>query len=387
VRNSKRTTIWHHFIKALPLTLIAMAIAVVGVLAATGTLDSPAGPGSTSSYSLEDVYQRLTNGMAGSASAFTEPAVAPGIGTMHSINDLMAAAPELDDEDGATASEVLSGSTYWGLTNGEWGVQTGTMPEGSDVSGLDGSLTIDLPEGYYSGNTATAMDADLLAGNIKSGVEIFGVAGAIPEGADVTGREGSLTIDLPEGYYVDAEATAFDSDLLSENIMSGVNIFGVEGSTSNTTCTCEGTMSGDRWCDNGDGTVTDLLGYYGMGKCLVWLKDAACLGLKPWQNPEGDDAFARVAGLKNGVCGLSDGSVIGNWWLPSLSQLFHLKVGVDPVWTENMFAFTGIGDYYWSSNAFNSTDAVFSSMVNLGGYGLIDPRGQRNLVWAVRYGF
>jgi hypothetical protein len=146
-------------------------------------------------------------------------------------------------------------------------------------------------------------------------------------------------------------------------------------------------MSGDRWCDNGDGTVTDLLGYYGMGKCLVWLKDAACLGLKPWQNPEGDDAFARVAGLKNGVCGLSDGSVIGNWWLPSLSQLFHLKVGEDPVWTENMFAFTGIGDYYWSSNAFNSTDAVFSSMVNLGGYGLIDPRGQRNLVWAVRYGF
>ena len=185
MRNPKRTTIWHYFIKALPLTLIAMAIAVVGVLAATGTLDSPADPGSTSSFSLEDVYQRLTNGAAGSQRAFTEPAVAPGTGTMHTINDIMAAAPELDDEDGATASDVLAGSTYWGLTNGEWGVQTGTMPEGSDVVGEEGSLIIDIPDACYSGKTATAVDDNLNPLNIKLGVTILGVEGKYRPGWSV----------------------------------------------------------------------------------------------------------------------------------------------------------------------------------------------------------
>jgi hypothetical protein len=224
-----KPTIWQHFIKALPLTLIAMAIAVVGVLAATGALDSPADPDSTLSFSLEDVYQRLTSGAAGSQRAFTEPTVAPGTGTMHTINDIMAAAPEQDDDTGATASDVAPGKTFWGLTDGEWGLQTGSMPVGSDVLGEEGSLTIDIPDACYSGNTTTARDADLLAENIKSGVEIFGVTGAVPEGADVTGGEGELSFAIPEGCYAGNTATARDGDLLAGNIKSGVDLFGVTG--------------------------------------------------------------------------------------------------------------------------------------------------------------
>lgn len=33
-------------------------------------------------------------------------------------------------------------------------------------------------------------------------------------------------------------------------------------------CTCKGTLYENRWCDNGNGTVTDLT------TCLVWLKKA-----------------------------------------------------------------------------------------------------------------
>ncbi|MBW1813845.1 MAG: hypothetical protein JRJ39_09275 [Deltaproteobacteria bacterium] len=40
---------------------------------------------------------------------------------------------------------------------------------------------------------------------------------------------------------------------------------------------CKGTQStGGRWCDNGDGTVTD------MTTCLVWLKYANWGGTRMW---------------------------------------------------------------------------------------------------------
>ena len=60
-------SIWKHFLKSLPLTLLAILIAgTIGVMAGAN-LDSPAAPGSTSSYTLEDLYQRLVNGTAGRA--------------------------------------------------------------------------------------------------------------------------------------------------------------------------------------------------------------------------------------------------------------------------------------------------------------------------------
>ena len=171
-------SIWKHFIKSLPLTLVAMALTAVAVLAATGTTDSAAVPGSTSSYTLEDLYQRLVSGTTGIQSTFSEPSSAPGMGTMHDINALMAAAPMRDDANGATTADVLPGTTFWGLTNGEWGQQTGSMPLGSDVTGADGSISFTIPDGYYSGSTATAQDSDLVPENIAYGVTIFGVLGS-----------------------------------------------------------------------------------------------------------------------------------------------------------------------------------------------------------------
>ena len=164
------------FPQILLIVVFSVLVTAVGVLAASGTTDSPAAPGSTSSYTLEDLYQRLVNGTTGTQSTFMEPSVAPGTGTMHDINALMAAAPE-EDPNGATTDDVLPGKTFWGLTNGEWGLQTGGITTGSDVTGSDGNITFNIPDGYYSGNTATAVDADLLAENIKAGVTIFGVTG------------------------------------------------------------------------------------------------------------------------------------------------------------------------------------------------------------------
>ena len=54
---------------------------------------------------------------------------------------------------------------------------------GDDIIGAEGALVISIPAAKYpAGKTATARDADLTAGNIKDGVDIFGVEGSF-EGA------------------------------------------------------------------------------------------------------------------------------------------------------------------------------------------------------------
>jgi hypothetical protein len=45
---------------------------------------------------------------------------------MHTLDDIMAIAPAVDDTNGAAPGDVLNGKTYWGLrTDGTWGAQTG----------------------------------------------------------------------------------------------------------------------------------------------------------------------------------------------------------------------------------------------------------------------
>ena len=62
--------------------------AAAGPTAAVGTLDSPGPPGSTYSYTLEDIYNRLNDGTAGTQSAFTEPASGPTEGTGHTLDEI-----------------------------------------------------------------------------------------------------------------------------------------------------------------------------------------------------------------------------------------------------------------------------------------------------------
>ena len=92
------------------------------------------------------------------------------------------------------AADVLSGATFWGLTHGEWGLQTGSMTQGSDVTGADGERTFNIPDGCYSGNTATAQDSDLSPLNIMHGVNIFGVEGKAQIGWSVYNQKDSSYI-------------------------------------------------------------------------------------------------------------------------------------------------------------------------------------------------
>jgi hypothetical protein len=122
-----------------------------------------------------------------------------------------------------------------------------------------------------------------------------------------------------------------------------------------------------RFTDNGNGTVTDNL------TGLIWLQDANCFeaGL-PWADAlAGSNALfdgCTTCGGTEGDCGLSDGSVPGDWRLPNryeLESLMDLAFS-DPAlsnaagtghWVEGD-AFSGVqsfsddspaASYYWSS--------------------------------------
>ena len=279
--------------KLIVLSVVA-ALAVVAVVVYAGNPDTPPGPPEmTSSYRLEDIYDRLSTGAAGTQITFTEPISGPTVGTGHTLDEIMAVAPSVDDTNGATAAQVVSGTTYWGLRSGAWGLQTGLAAVGGNVTGDDGQLTFAIPDGFYTGSkTATAQDADLIAGNIAQGVDLFGVtgsaavatgdatpadvltgttfssgsgsglSGAMPDNGAVTLTPTTTQQTIAAGYHNGSGYVEGDADLATGNIRSGTNLFGVAGDPN-----VVDTSSGDAaaadilsdqvaWVDGGEVTGT-----------------------------------------------------------------------------------------------------------------------------------
>lgn len=108
-----------------------LAVMVAGA-AFAGSLEAPAGPNDPESamFTLDDIYQRLTTGAAGEkrTGAFTEPGNGPqGMDTANpTLDEVMSAAPVMDNVNGATPDDVAAGKTFWGLKDGVWGLQVGT---------------------------------------------------------------------------------------------------------------------------------------------------------------------------------------------------------------------------------------------------------------------
>lgn len=93
----------------------------------------------------------------------------------------------------ATAAEILSGKTAYG---GKQKI-TGTMPNKGkvDLKVVDKNK-VSIPAGYHDGSGSAAIDeteaAKIIAGNIKSGVEILGVTGDYA-GELVNGQKKTVT--------------------------------------------------------------------------------------------------------------------------------------------------------------------------------------------------
>ncbi|MBF0526241.1 MAG: DUF1566 domain-containing protein [Deltaproteobacteria bacterium] len=149
--------------------------------------------------------------------------------------------------------------------------------------------------------------------------------------------------------------------------------------------TCRGSLSPlGRWCDNNNGTVTD------MTTGLVWLKDAGWGGQYPlWiDKADGVDAISRVAQVKDGnPATLSDGSLEGDWTMPTLKQLNIIATGTEAISYFDRYFFTHVLGAYWSVTTYTDTPNSYAWWVSLvdGGHGYTSATNSKS-VWPVRDG-
>ncbi len=143
---------------------------------------------------------------------------------------------------------------------------------------------------------------------------------------------------------------------------------------------CNGTLSAlGRWCDQNNGTVKD------MTTGLVWLKDAGCKGSMDWYNA----IQQPIINLRNGDCSgtLTDGSVWGDWRLPTETELVGITVGTEHIHSYQIYFFANVrSGYYWSSTT-HAGNPVYAWYVDVF-YGYLNYYGKSNgyHVWPVRGG-
>jgi len=328
-------------------------------VALAGNLNPPGGPTHPASamYNIQDICDRLDTGAVGSKQTFTEPTSGPADSSRCTLNDIMNKSPAVDDSHGATAIDVLSGKVFWELNSGHWGQQTGTL-----TIQVPTNTTVNQPAGNYQAFDLSTVDTDLVSGNLKSGITLFGVPGD------------SNIVDTSSG------------DAVASDILTGKKawVYGIEVIGTRTVgWTCSGSLNGTRWCDNSDGTVRD------MTTGLIWLKKADWGGLKPWEGNSHDNALVRASTLKAGATGanLSDSSQEGDWRLPTKSELVGITTGSELVSSTNMRAFTGVqASNYWSSTSsvygYGPSHAWYVRLDN--GYDYSGYKGNTYYVWPVR---
>lgn len=155
----------------------------------------------------------------------------------------------------AAAADVLEGKTFSNKDN--VGLD-GTMVNNGAVTFNPGSSDQAVPKGYHNGSGMVKGDADLISSNIKAGATLFGVNGTSIE-ASGTATPGQVLSSqtfsnasgpatgtmtnvgaqnitpttaaqaITQGYHNGTGTVAGDTDLVSKNIRSGTNIFGVSG--------------------------------------------------------------------------------------------------------------------------------------------------------------
>ncbi|MBF0525221.1 MAG: DUF1566 domain-containing protein, partial [Deltaproteobacteria bacterium] len=136
-----------------------------------------------------------------------------------------------------------------------------------------------------------------------------------------------------------------------------------------------------RFTDNYNGTVTDNL------TGLIWLKNANCYGLQSWALN-----LVSVHGLSKGICGLTDGSNVGDWRIPNINEIRSLQDAAHfgpalPAGHPFTNLASGLGAEYCSSDTYtSSTGYIMSYFMNYGSLMNWNDKTGGYYVWPVRSG-
>lgn len=188
-----------------PALTVLISVLIIFAIVKAGTITPPSGTPAAQFYTLSEIYTRLTTNATttegGHDFTFADSLIGAGRTLTEIYNTIptiiantvklgtsyLGVSGTLVPSGGtATTTDVLSGKTFFGDSQTDWILQTGTMAD-NGVFGLTASSTNQsVTAGYYSGGTL-AGDADLATGNIKKDINIFGIIGAlIPSGGTAT---------------------------------------------------------------------------------------------------------------------------------------------------------------------------------------------------------
>ncbi|MCC6847377.1 MAG: DUF1566 domain-containing protein [Deltaproteobacteria bacterium] len=229
-------------------------------------------------------------------------------------------------------------------------------------------------------NAGTAVAADVLAGKTFSSGAGLGLTGTMPNNGAVNVTPGTAPQAIAAGYHNGAGAVAGDADLVAGNVKNGVDLFGVTGTLLNPPLKTGQTTSygagsdGDlqkgvarSFTDNGDGTITDNT------TGLMWEKksddgsihdkdNAYTWGMtSPPYTMNGTMVTTFLAGLNGGggFAGHTDWRIPNVNELQSLANYQNVNPAVAPAFNTACAASCTVttcsctqSNYYWSSTTY-----------------------------------
>ncbi len=209
--------------------------------------------------------------------------------------------------------------------------------------------------GYYAATNLTQVDADLVAGNIKTNVTIFGVTGTLSTNAGGSTYSAAVPKTGQTPTVPLNPAPAGSDGALQKGVA----------------------LPNPRFTDNGNGTVTDNL------TGLIWLQNANVFGPKAWVQ-----ALTDCATLDSGEGGLTDGSAEGDWRLPNVKELYSLiDLGSAGPALPSGHPFTGVSNNAcWSSSTYAVNTASALNVYLNAGFVSLDSKTATYYVWPVRGG-
>lgn len=146
---------------------------------------------------------------------------------------------------GATAVVVPVGYYSGGQVNGDASLVTSNIRSGVTIFGVSGNSNV------VDTSSGTAAAADLRSGTV-AWVDGAAVNGTMPNNGAANFTPGATAVPVPAGYYSGGQINT-DADLVAANIRTGVNVFGVVGSLAPASQSCGNNLSeGSEVCDGTD---------------------------------------------------------------------------------------------------------------------------------------
>ncbi|MEK9132267.1 MAG: hypothetical protein AAB606_00970 [Patescibacteria group bacterium] len=160
----------------------------------------------------------------------------------------------------AAAADVLSGKTFFGASQTDWNTGTGTMTSKVSSATIITPSTADqaIAQGYYGGvvgDGKVSGDADLAAGNIAYGVDLFGTTGTMspypntPSG--ISGLNQAVCTTASWTWVADSNYDGVNNDPIC--VQPALDAAGVK--MWNNTSTADNTFIGNYSCSDSESNL------------------------------------------------------------------------------------------------------------------------------------